>query len=321
MEKNNIKREIKNVLKEEANALLKCKVDKRFEKAVDIILNCKGKIIVTGIGKSGLIGQKISSTFSSTGTPSIFLHPVEAVHGDIGIIMKNDVCLIISQSGETEEVIELLPSLKRLGIPIIAITGRKNSTLAKRADCFLNSYVEKEACPMGLAPTASTTLQLAIGDSLSVVLLKLKKFKKEDFAMLHPGGSLGKKLILKVKDIMHIGDEVPKVYFNTKLKDAMLVMTNKRFGCVAITDDNGYIMGIFTDGDLRRLFEKNENPYNLLMKEIMIKNPKTINEDELAATALSKMEKNAITVLLIPDNKNRLKGIIHLHDILRSGVI
>ncbi len=321
MKKINIKKEIERVLREEANALLKCRIDKNFEKAVDIILNCKGKVVITGIGKSGLIAQKISSTFSSTGTPSVFLHPVEAVHGDIGIIMKNDVCLIISQSGETEEVIELLPSLKRLGIPIIAITGKKNSTLAKKSDCFLNSYVEKEACPMGLAPTASTTLQLALGDSLAVVLLKLKNFKKEDFAMLHPGGSLGKKLILKVKDIMHTGAEVPKVYFNTRLKEAMLVMTNKRFGCTAIVDDNCRIAGIFTDGDLRRLFEKNENPYNLTMREIMTKNPKKINENELVVSALSKMEKNAITVLLIPDNKNRLKGIIHLHDILRSGVI
>lgn len=321
MKEIDIKKEIKKVLKEEATALLKCKVDKNFEKAIELILNCKGKVIVIGLGKSGLIGQKISSTFSSTGTPSIFLHPVEAVHGDIGIIMKNDVVIIISQSGETEEVIELLPSLKRLDIPIIAITGKKNSTLAKKSDCVLNSYVEKEACPMGLAPTASTTVQLAIGDSLAVVLLKLKNFKKEDFAMLHPGGSLGKKLILKVKDIMHTGDEVPSVTLNTKLKEAMLVMTNKRFGCTAIVDDKGVIKGIFTDGDLRRLFEKNENPYDLPVKKIMTINPKTIDEEELAVAALSKMEKNSITVLLIPDNKNRLKGIIHLHDILKSGVI
>ncbi len=321
MKKIDIKREIEKVLKEEAKALLKCKVDKNFENAIKIILNCKGKVIITGLGKSGLIGQKISSTFSSTGTPSIFLHPVEAVHGDIGIIMKNDVVIIISQSGETEEVIELLPSLKRLSIPIIAITGKKNSTLAKKADCVLNSYVEKEACPMGLAPTASTTVQLAIGDSLAVTLLKIRNFKKEDFAMLHPGGSLGKKLILKVKDIMHTDEEVPYVGLNTKLKEAMLVMTNKRFGCTAVIDEKGFIAGIFTDGDLRRLFEKNENPYNLPMREIMIKNPKIIDEDELVITALSNMEKNAITVLLIPDKKGKLKGIIHLHDILKSGVI
>ncbi|MCX7697921.1 MAG: KpsF/GutQ family sugar-phosphate isomerase [Candidatus Goldbacteria bacterium] len=321
MKKVDIKKEVKKVLKKEATALLKCKIDNNFEKAIEIILNCKGKVIVTGLGKSGLIGQKISSTFSSTGTPSIFLHPVEAAHGDMGIIMKNDVVIIISQSGETEEVIELLPYLKRLDIPIIAITGKKNSTLAKKANCILNSYVKEEACPMGLAPTASTAVQLAIGDGLAVALLKLKGFKKEDFAMLHPGGSLGKKLILKVKDIMHTGDEVPFVNLNTKLKEAMLVMTNKRFGCTAIVDDKGSIAGIFTDGDLRRLFEKNENPYNMVMREIMTVNPKTINEDELAVAALSKMEKNAITVLLIPDNKNKLKGILHLHDILKSGVV
>jgi len=323
MKKVNIEKEIKKVLDLEAKALLKTKeiVDSNYERAIEIILNCKGKVVITGLGKSGLIGQKISATFSSTGTPSVFLHPVEAVHGDIGIISKDDVVIIISQSGETEEVIDLLPSLKRLGVPIIAITGKKNSTLAKNSNCVLNSYVEKEACPMGLAPTASTTVQLAIGDSLAVVLLKLKNFKKEDFAMLHPGGALGKRLILKVKDLMHAGSEVPVCDLDTELKDALLEITKKRFGCAAVIDKNEKIAGIFTDGDLRRLLEKNANPFMLKMKDIMIKNPKMIDEDELVITALSKMEKYSITVLLVPDKKNKIKGILHLHDILKSGVV
>jgi len=323
MKKVNIEKEIKNVLDLEAKALLKTKeiVDSNYDRAIEIILNCKGKVVITGLGKSGLIGQKISATFSSTGTPSVFLHPVEAVHGDIGIISKDDVVIIISQSGETEEVIDLLPSLKRLGVPVIAITGKKNSTLAKNSNCVLNSYVEKEACPMGLAPTASTTVQLAIGDSLAVVLLKLKNFKKEDFAMLHPGGALGKRLILKVKDLMHTGSEVPVCDLDTELKDALLEITKKRFGCAAVIDKNQKIAGIFTDGDLRRLLEKNANPFMLKMKDIMIKNPKMIDEDELVITALSKMEKYSITVLLVPDKKNKIKGILHLHDILKSGVV
>lgn len=323
MKKINLKKEIKNVLDLEAKAILNIKemVDSNYDKAVEIILNCKGKVVITGLGKSGIVGQKISATLSSTGTPSIFLHPVEAVHGDIGIISKDDVVIIISQSGETEEVIDLLPSLKRLGVPVIAITGKKNSTLAKNANCILNSHVEKEACPMGLAPTASTTVQLAIGDCLAVILLKLKNFKKEDFAMLHPGGALGKRLILKVKDLMHTESEIPVCNLNTELKEALLEITKKRFGCIVVTDKNKKITGIFTDGDLRRLLEKNENPFLLKMKDIMIKNPKVIDEDELVVTALSKMEKHSITVLLVPDKKNKIKGILHLHDILKSGVV
>lgn len=319
----NLKEIIKRVIKIEINALLNLyeNVSSDFEKAVNILKKCKGKIVIIGLGKSGLIGQKISATLSSTGTPSIYLHPVEAAHGDIGVIMKKDVVVVISQSGETEEIKDILPALKNLEIPVIAITGNKNSTLSKNADCVINSFVKEEACPMGLAPTASTIVQLAIGDALAIALLELKKFKKEDFAKLHPGGTLGKKLTLKVKDIMHTGDELPVVKKDTVLKDALLIMTKKRFGCVAVVDKKNKLCGIFTDGDLRRLIEKNVNPFSLKMSSIMILRPKMVNEEELVVRALDIMEKNKITVLLIPDKQKRVKGIVHLHDILSSGIV
>jgi arabinose-5-phosphate isomerase len=319
----NIKEIAKKVIKTETNALLNLyeNISFDFEKAVNIVKKCKGKIVIIGLGKSGLIGQKISATLSSTGTPSIYLHPVEAAHGDLGVIMKKDVVVVISQSGETEEITDILPALKNLKIPVIAITGNKNSTLSKNADCVIDSFVKEEACPMGLAPTASTIVQLAIGDALAIALLKLKKFKKEDFARLHPGGTLGKKLTLKVKDIMHTGDELPVVKKDTVLKDALLVMTKKRFGCVAVVDKNNKLCGIFTDGDLRRLIEKDVNPFSFKMSSIMILKPKMVNGEELVVRALDIMEKNKITVLLIPDKQKRLKGIIHLHDILSSGIV
>ncbi len=319
--------DIKNIVKEVINIEIKALTDlnrvikDNFVVAVKILRKCRGKIVIIGLGKSGIIGQKISATLSSTGTPSIYLHPVEAAHGDIGVIMKKDVVIIISQSGETEEITDLLPSIKGLKIPVIAITGNKNSTLSKNATCVIDSYVKKEACPMGLAPTASSIVQLAIGDALAIALLKLKKFKKEDFAKLHPGGVLGKKLTLRVKDIMHTGDELPVVRENTILKKALLVMTKKRFGCVVVVDNKNKLCGIFTDGDLRRLIEKNANPFSSKMGSVMIKKPKIIKEDELIVNALSVMEKNKITVLFVPDRKKKIKGIIHLHDILSAGIV
>ncbi|OPZ63942.1 MAG: Arabinose 5-phosphate isomerase KdsD [Candidatus Aerophobetes bacterium ADurb.Bin490] len=267
------------------------------------------------------MGQKIAATMSSMGTPAVFLHPVEAAHGDMGIFMKGDVVIMLSQSGETEEVINILPALGRLNIPIIAITGKKNSSLAKSSVCVLSSSVKEEACPLNLAPTCSTTVQLALGDALSVVLLKMKNFKKEDFAMLHPGGSLGKKLVLKVKDIMHTGESVPKINKGAVLKDGLLAMTEGRFGCVAVTGENGKLAGIFTDGDLRRLLEKQANPFMLKMSEVMVKNPKIISEGELVIKALGIMEEKSITVLLVLSKDGRPNGIIHLHDILKSGVV
>ncbi len=299
----------------------KKRLGRDFVKAIEILKECKGKVVVSGIGKSGLVGQKIAATMSSMGTPAVFLHPVEAAHGDMGIFMKGDVVIMLSQSGETEEVINILPALGRLNIPIIAITGKKNSSLAKSAVCVLSSSVKEEACPLNLAPTCSTTVQLALGDALSVVLLKMKNFKKEDFAMLHPGGSLGKKLVLKVKDIMHTGESVPKINKNAVLKDGLLAMTEGRFGCVAVTGEKGKLAGIFTDGDLRRLLEKNADPFMMKMSEVMVKNPKLISEDELVMKALAIMEEKSITVLLAVSKGGMPIGIIHLHDILKSGVV
>jgi len=319
----NLKKELKKVLDIEAAAILKTKsrIDNDFEKAVGYMLACKGKIVISGIGKSGLIGQKIAATMSSTGTPAIFLHSTEAAHGDLGMVSKDDVALIISQSGETDEVIGVLPAVKRFNIPLIAITGKKTSSLAKNSDCVLDSSVKEEACPMGLAPTASTTVQLAIGDALAVVLLKLKKFKKEDFAMFHPAGALGKKLMLTVADIMHTGDSIPVINGEMPLQKGLLEITKKRMGCTAVVNSKGVMTGIFTDGDLRRLLEKNANPYPLKMNGIMTVNPKTIKASDLAVKALGIMEKHSITVLIAVDKNKKPDGVIHLHDILKSGVV
>lgn len=319
----NIKNMVKQVINKEIKALsdFSRRIKNDFTVAVNILKRCAGKVIIIGIGKSGIIGQKISATLSSTGTPSIYLHPVEAAHGDIGVISKKDVIIIISQSGETEEITDLLPSLRAFKIPVIAITGNKNSTLSKNATCMIDSYVKEEACPMGLAPTSSSIVQLAIGDALAIALLKLKKFKKEDFAKLHPGGTLGKRLTLRVKDIMHTGDELPIVKKYIILKDALITMTRKRFGCIAVVDEKNRLCGIFTDGDLRRLIEKNDNPFSLKISLIMISKPKTVKAEELVVNALNLMEKYKITVLLVVDKKKRLIGIIHLHDILSAGVV
>jgi len=319
----NIKKELRKVfeIEEDAIAKVRSRVNDNYLKAVDILMACKGKVVISGIGKSGLIGQKIAATMSSTGTPSIFLHSTEAAHGDLGIVAKDDVAIVISQSGETDEVVGVLPAVKRIGIPLIAITGKSTSTLAKNADCVLDSSVKKEACPMNLAPTASTTVQLAIGDALAVALVKLKGFKKEDFALLHPGGALGKKLIMKVKDIMHTGDYIPAVSEDDTLQTGLLEMTKKRFGCTAVLNKKGVMTGIFTDGDLRRLLEKSDNPYMMKMKVIMTKKPKFLSADELAVKALALMEKHSITVLVVLDKKGKPGGIVHLHDILRSGVV
>lgn len=321
--KMNIKKELKAVLDIEADSIIRTKsrIDADFEKAVGLLMGCRGKIVIFGIGKSGLIGQKIAATMSSTGTPAIFLHSTEAAHGDLGMVSKDDAAIVISQSGETDEVIGVLPAVKRFNIPLIAITGKKTSTLAKNSDCVLDSYVKEEACPMGLAPTASTTVQLAIGDALAVVLLKLKKFKKEDFAMFHPGGSLGKKLMMTVSDIMHTGELVPVINEENPLQKGLLEITKKRMGCTAVVNGKGIMTGIFTDGDLRRLLEKNTNPYALKMNAIMTRKPKTIIASELAVKALGVMEKYSITVLIVVDKGNKPAGVIHLHDILKSGVV
>ncbi len=299
---------------------LKESLDHSFIKAIEILYNCKGKVIFTGIGKSGHIARKISSTFSSTGTPSIFLHPAEAIHGDLGIIDKEDVLVIISNSGETEEIINIIPYLKFLNVPIICITGNINSTLAQKSDVVIDIKIKREACPFNLAPTSSTTAILVLGDALAITLMELKGFTKEQFAKLHPGGLIGKRL-KKVMDIMHSGEKVPIVYEDMTMKEAIIEITSKGFGATAVLDRNQNLIGIITDGDLRRYIEKGNDLNNGSVKTAMTKNPKTIKYNETVADALNLMEKYKITVLLVLDENNKLIGILHLHDILREGIL
>ncbi|MFZ8845945.1 MAG: KpsF/GutQ family sugar-phosphate isomerase [Candidatus Hydrothermia bacterium] len=299
---------------------LKESLDHSFIKAIEILYNCKGKVIFTGIGKSGHIARKISSTFSSTGTPSIFLHPAEAIHGDLGIIDKEDVLVIISNSGETEEIINIIPYLKFLNVPIICITGNINSTLAQKSDVVIDIKIKREACPFNLAPTSSTTAILVLGDALAITLMELKGFTKEQFAKLHPGGLIGKRL-KKVMDIMHSGEKVPIVYEDMTMKEAIIEITSKGFGATAVLDRNQNLIGIITDGDLRRYIEKGNDLNNGSVKSAMTKNPKTIKYYETVADALNLMEKYKITVLLVLDENNKLIGILHLHDILREGIL
>lgn len=314
---------VKKTLKIEADSILHLidKVDEDYERAVDLILNCKGKIIVTGMGKSGQIGKKIAATLSSTGTPSIFLHPAEGVHGDLGVLRQEDCILAISNSGETQEIVDLLPTIKRFGIKIISIVGNKNSTLSKSSDCILDGSVEREACPLNLAPTASTTVALAVGDALAVALLEKRGFKEEDFALFHPSGSLGKRLLTRVADIYHNKDEVPFVYEGTKVSDAIYTISSKGFGCAAIVDKKKVVKGIVTDGDLRRGMQKYKDVFYEIVDVVGSPNPKLINKDELAAKALKIMEDNSITSLLVADDDGVLDGIIHLHDILKAKIV
>jgi arabinose-5-phosphate isomerase len=315
----------KRTLKIESEAIkaLIARVNDEFRTAVELILKCKGKVVITGIGKSGLIGQKIASTLTGTGTPSFFLHPAEGIHGDLGILSKNDIIIAISNSGETEEILKILPSIKRLGIKLIAMTGRLKSNLAKSADVVLNTSVKEEACPLNLAPTASTTATLALGDALAVALLELRGFKKEDFALIHPGGTLGKKLLLSVADLMHTGSEIPLVKVNTEMKDVLLEMTSKRFGITGVVNESGELIGVITDGDLRRALEKYPDIMKKTSSDIMTTNPKWIEKTALAAKALRIMEEYSITCLFVyENNRNNIPiGIIHLHDLLRAGVV
>jgi arabinose-5-phosphate isomerase len=322
-----MKDQAKRVLKIEADAVaaLIDRVDERFEQAVQMILNCEGRVVVTGMGKSGLIGKKIAATLASTGTPALFLHPAEGIHGDLGMVTRGDTVIALSNSGETEEIARMLPSLKRLGIGIIALTGNPESTLAKNSDVVIDVGVKEEACPLGLAPTASTTATLAMGDALAVVLLDLRGFKEEDFACFHPGGSLGKKLLLRVRDLMHTGDAVPVVSEETLIKDAIYEISSKKMGITAVLNVAGKLVGVISDGDLRRWMEKTEKSgENLLTKkakEIMTKKPKVANKDALAAEAVAMMEKNSITCLIVSDHDAKPEGVIHLHDLLKAGVV
>ncbi|WP_457628248.1 KpsF/GutQ family sugar-phosphate isomerase [Persephonella sp.] len=311
----------KRVLQEEKNALedLIQAIDENFQKAVELILSTEGKVIVTGMGKSGHIGQKIAATLASTGTPAFFLHPAEAIHGDLGMISKGDIILAISNSGETPELLAIIPTIKRWGHKIIAITNNKNSTLAKESDIHLFLNVKKEACPLNLAPTSSSTSTLALGDALAVALLELRGFTAEDFARFHPGGSLGRKL-MKVEEIMHTGKELPVVQPETPLKETVIVMSEKGFGAAFVVDREGKLIGIITDGDLRRFIKKGGSIDKSNTSRAMTLNPKTATRDMLVVEALELMERYNITVLPVVE-EGKPVGLIHMHDILKSGVI
>ncbi|EAX47323.1 KpsF/GutQ family protein [Thermosinus carboxydivorans Nor1] len=316
----------RQVLEAEAEAIrsLIPRINGEFTQAVNMILACKGRVIVTGMGKSGLIGKKIAATLASTGTPAFFLHPAEGVHGDLGMVTSEDIVLAISNSGETNEIISILPSIKRIGARIIAMTGRPASTLGKNSDLVLDVAVEKEACPLGLAPTASTTATLAMGDALAVALLSERKFTPEDFALFHPGGSLGRKLLLTVENVMHSGDDNPVVTPDKTVKEALFVITAKGLGATSVVDADGRLLGIITDGDIRRGLEKGHDFLDKPVTALMTRTPRTITKDKLAAQALNMMEKNKprpITVLPVVDEQYRAIGMIHLTDLLRQGVV
>ena len=314
----------KKILQIEAKAVnaLVDRIDETFVEAIDIIYSCTGKIIVTGMGKSGIIGKKIAATFASTGTPAFFLNPAEGSHGDIGMVTKGDVVLMLSNSGETEEIITIIPTLKRMNMKIIAMTGNPKSLLARSADVSLDVSVEEEACPMGLAPTASTTAALAMGDALAITLLNKRGFTAEDFALFHPGGTLGRKLILTVADIMHSGIHIPFVSTDTVMKDAIIEISSKRLGITAVVDSSQKLKGVLTDGDLRRGLEKwGEEFFSLKAEEAMTFNSKTVTTKMLAAKALAIMEKYSITCLVVSDDGEKVDGVIHLHDLLKAGIV
>jgi arabinose-5-phosphate isomerase len=321
---NNIITQAKNILKIESEAIssLINRIDESFIKAIEIMHSCHGKVVVTGMGKSGIIGKKIAATLASTGTPAFYLNPAEGGHGDVGVVSKGDVVLAISNSGETDEIIRLLPTLKRLDIRIIALTGNPQSTLAKASDVSLDVSVKEEACPMGLAPTASTTAALAMGDALAITLLSKKGFTEEDFAFFHPGGNLGRRLILTVEDLMHTGNAIPSVHTDALMKDAIMEISTKRLGITAVTDNAFKLLGVITDGDLRRGLEKwDEKFFSLKAGDVMTHRPKTITGPMLAAKAVALMEKYSITVLMVTDEDSNIKGVLHLHDLLKAGIV
>jgi arabinose-5-phosphate isomerase len=291
-----------------------------FTQAVMLLLHCQGRVVVTGMGKSGHIGGKIASTLASTGTPAFFMHPAEASHGDLGMITKGDVVIALSNSGESDEVLAILPAIKRLGANIIAITGNDFSSLAKAADVHLSAHVSKEACPLGLAPTSSTTVTLALGDALALCVLDLRDFTAEDFARSHPGGSLGRRLIIRVQDLMRTGEEIPQVSLDVPLSVGLLEMSQKGMGLTAIVTQ-GKVVGVFTDGDLRRAFENNININHVKMCDLMRTNPLTIRQEQLAIDAVTLMEKHKINALLVVNDENALVGALNMHDLLRAKVV
>jgi arabinose-5-phosphate isomerase len=314
----------KRVLRVEAEAVLGVaeRLGEEFSRAVETIHESGGRVIVTGMGKSGLVGKKIAATLASTGTPSFFLHPAEACHGDLGMVTGQDVILAISNSGETDELIGLIPFLKRFNVTLISMTGKPGSTLARASDININIAVREEACPMNVVPTASTTAALAAGDALAVSLLIKKGFREDDFAAFHPKGSLGKKLLIKVADLMHTGGEIPSVLSHTPMTETVIEISSKRLGLTTVLDGQGKLQGVITDGDLRRGLQRwGKKLYDLTAREVMTPEPKTIDGDALAVKALAMMERHSITSVVVPDGDGRPVGVIHLHDILRQGIV
>ncbi|MEZ5530294.1 MAG: KpsF/GutQ family sugar-phosphate isomerase [Porticoccaceae bacterium] len=308
-------------LEAEAVSLLEERIGADFDRACQLALQCRGRVIVTGMGKSGHIGRKIAASLASTGTPSFFVHPGEASHGDLGMITKDDVVLALSNSGTTAEVVTLLPLIKRMGIPLISMTGNPDSLLAQAAEAHLDVRVPSEACPLGLAPTTSTTVTLVMGDALAIALLEARGFSAEDFAFSHPGGALGRKLLLKVEDIMHSGDNLPQVAEKTPLKHALLEMTSKGFGMTTVVNDQGELLGVFTDGDLRRTVDHGIDINHTEIGTLIKHGCKSVHRELLAAEALKIMEDNKITALVVEDSSHHPIGVLHMHDILRAGVM
>ena len=317
--------EAKRILKVEAQSILDLsdRIGESFIQAVDLLYRCRGRVVVMGMGKSGLVGRKIASTFASTGTPAFFIHPAEGLNGDFGMLTREDVVIAISNSGETGELVGVLPFLKRYGNRLISLTGNGKSTLARSADVSIDIHVKEEACPLGLAPTASTTAALAMGDALALTVMEKKGFKAEDFALLHPGGALGKRLLLKVGDLMHVDEAFPMVKERTLMKEAIFEITSKRLGFTGVCNEEGHLVGVITDGDLRRALEKFSDLLQREAREVMTRNPKRIEKDALAAKAVQRMEEYSITSLFVFEDPARKVpvGIIHLHDLLKSGVV
>ncbi|MDE2179312.1 MAG: KpsF/GutQ family sugar-phosphate isomerase [candidate division NC10 bacterium] len=312
----------RRVLQIEAEAILALipRLDERFDRAVEILRDCRGRVVLTGMGKSGFVASKIASTLASTGTPAFFLHPAEGGHGDLGMLVRGDVVIAISNSGETDELVGLLPAIKRLGLTLIALVGDPASTLARQSDVAIDVSVTDEACPLKLAPTASTTAALAMGDALAVVLLEQRGFTEQDFALLHPAGSLGRQLLWRVQDLMHVGEQLPVVAEGALMKDAVAEISQKKLGMTAVVNESGILIGILTDGDLRRALQKGIDLLQRQVKECMTPHPKAIDRQALAAKALEMMERHAVTSLLIVGSEGKLEGVIHLHDLLRAGV-
>lgn len=312
----------KEVIRIEAEAIqaLESRIDESFAAAVDLIFESTGRVIVTGLGKSGLIARKIVATMNSTGTAAIFLHPSDAVHGDLGMVRADDVVICLSKSGDTEEIRQLIPMFRRIGVKVISMIGNVSSHLARQSDIVLDASVKEEACPHDLAPTASTTVSLALGDALAIALLDKRGFTREEFAMFHPGGNLGKRLLLRVEEIMVAGSSVPIVREEVPLSDAIVEMTSKRLGATCVVDEAGRLRGIVTDGDLRRLLQRTKDVTNVTAAEAMTKNPKTFRRGLLAATALEEMESYNITQLIVVDDQQRPVGMLHLHDLVKAGL-